>query len=68
LTVALVDAVVADELRGPDPVAPFAPLVSIDSSDPVVQLVAVSGRTPQRSARRHATGPTTGFGGQRSRH
>jgi len=67
LTVALVDAVVADELRGPDPVAPFGPLVSIDSSDPVVQLVAVSG-TPQRSARRHARGPTTGFGGQRSRH
>ena len=37
---------IADEFRGPDPVAPFGALVSASSSDPVAQLVAVSGRTP----------------------
>ena len=37
---------IADEFRGPDPVAPFGPLVSISSTDPVAQLVAISGRTP----------------------
>ena len=37
---------IADEFRGPDPVAPFGALVSTSSSDPVAQLVAVSGRIP----------------------
>ena len=39
-------AAIADEFRGSDPVAPFGPLVTVDSSDSVAQLVAVSGRTP----------------------
>ena len=37
---------IADEFRGPDPVAPFGPLVSTSSDDPVAQLAAISGRTP----------------------
>jgi len=37
---------IADEFRGPDPVAPFGPLVSTSSLDPVAQLAAISGRTP----------------------
>jgi uncharacterized protein (TIGR03086 family) len=36
---------IADEFRGPDPVAPFGPLVSTQSTDPVAQLAAISGRT-----------------------
>jgi hypothetical protein len=36
---------IADGFRGPDPVAPFGPLVSTSSTDPVAQLAAVSGRT-----------------------
>jgi hypothetical protein len=36
----------ADELRGPDLAAPFGLEVKTASSDPVTQLVAVSGRTP----------------------
>jgi uncharacterized protein (TIGR03083 family) len=37
---------IADEFRGPDMVAPFGPLVTTMSGDPVAQLVAVAGRTP----------------------
>ena len=37
---------IADEFRGPDPEAPFGPLVSTLSADPVAQLVAITGRTP----------------------
>jgi len=37
---------IADEFRGPDPVAPFGPLVATMSDDPVDQLVAITGRTP----------------------
>jgi uncharacterized protein (TIGR03086 family) len=37
---------IADEFRGPDPVAPFGPLVTTSDSDPVAQLAAITGRTP----------------------
>ena len=37
---------IADEFRGPDPAAPFGPLVTTASPDPVAQLVAITGRTP----------------------
>ena len=37
---------IADEFRGPDPAAPFGPLVTTASADPVAQLVAITGRTP----------------------
>jgi uncharacterized protein (TIGR03086 family) len=37
---------IADEFRGPDPVAPFGPLVTTTASDPVAKLAAISGRTP----------------------
>jgi uncharacterized protein (TIGR03086 family) len=37
---------IADEFRGPDAVAPFGPLVSTTSDDPVAQLAAVAGRNP----------------------
>jgi len=37
---------IADEFRGPDGVAPFGPLVTTSSADPIAQLVAVTGRTP----------------------
>jgi len=40
---------IADGMRGPDPQAPFGPLVTTASADPVAQLVAFSGRTPQQS-------------------
>jgi uncharacterized protein (TIGR03086 family) len=36
---------IADEFRGADPVAPFGPLVTTTSTDAVVQLMAVTGRT-----------------------
>ena len=39
-------AAIADEFRGPDAVAPFGPLVTTTSGDPVAQLAAVAGRTP----------------------
>jgi hypothetical protein len=37
---------IVDEYRGPDAVAPFGPLVTTTSTDPVAQLAAISGRTP----------------------
>jgi len=37
---------IADEFRGPDPVAPVGPLVSTASTDSVAQLAAISRRTP----------------------
>jgi uncharacterized protein (TIGR03086 family) len=37
---------ITDEFRGPDPHAPFGSLVATDSSDPVAQLVAITGRRP----------------------
>lgn len=37
---------IADEFRGPDPAAPFGPLVATTSDDVVAQLVALTGRTP----------------------
>lgn len=37
---------IADEFRGPDPTAPFGPLVTTASQDPGDQLVAITGRTP----------------------
>jgi uncharacterized protein (TIGR03086 family) len=37
---------IADEFRGPDPAAPFGPLVTTASADPVAQLAAITGRTP----------------------
>jgi uncharacterized protein (TIGR03086 family) len=37
---------IADEFRGPDPAAPFGPLVTTLSSNPIAQLVAITGRTP----------------------
>jgi len=37
---------IADEFRGPDPVAPFGAAITTTSGDPVAQLVAISGRTP----------------------
>jgi len=37
---------IADEFRGPDAIAPFGPLVTTTSGDPVAQLAAVAGRTP----------------------
>lgn len=37
---------IADEFRGPDSAAPFGPLVTTTSPDPVDQLVAITGRTP----------------------
>ena len=36
----------ADEFRGPDPAAPFGPLVVTQSASVTAQLVAVTGRTP----------------------
>ena len=39
-------AAIADAFRGPDTVAPFGPLVTTTSRDPVAQLAAVAGRTP----------------------
>jgi len=39
-------AAIADEFRGPDSVAPFGPLVTTTSGDPVAQLAAIAGRTP----------------------
>jgi uncharacterized protein (TIGR03086 family) len=35
-----------DEYRGPDQLAPFGALVTTQSTDPVAQLVAITGRTP----------------------
>ena len=37
---------IADEFRGPDPAAPFGPLVTTASADVVDQLAAITGRTP----------------------
>jgi len=37
---------IVDEYRGPDRAAPFGMAVTTTSSDPVAQLVAISGRTP----------------------
>ena len=37
---------IADAFRGPDPDAPFGPLVTTDSIDPVAQLIAFTGRRP----------------------
>jgi uncharacterized protein (TIGR03086 family) len=37
---------IADQFRGPDPAAPFGPLVATTSADVVAQLVAITGRTP----------------------
>jgi uncharacterized protein (TIGR03086 family) len=37
---------IVDEYRGPDPVAPFGPLLTTAATDPVAQLVAITGRTP----------------------
>ena len=37
---------IPDEFRGPDPVAPFGPLVTTSSADPVAQLAGISGRKP----------------------
>lgn len=54
---------IVDEFRGPDPVAPFGPLVSVSSADPVVRLVAMSGRTATSS-----TSSSTRFGGEHGRH
>ncbi len=39
-------AAIADEFRGPDPVAPFGPLVTTTATDVVAQLAAITGRTP----------------------
>jgi uncharacterized protein (TIGR03086 family) len=37
---------IADAFRGPDPIAPFGPLVATPTADPIAQLVAMTGRTP----------------------
>jgi uncharacterized protein (TIGR03086 family) len=43
---AFYQAAIAPEFRGPDPVAAFGPIVTTSMTDPVAQLVAISGRTP----------------------
>jgi uncharacterized protein (TIGR03086 family) len=43
---AFYEQAIAPEFRGADPVAPFGPLVTTTTADPVAQLIAFSGRTP----------------------
>jgi len=37
---------IGDQMRGPDPVAPFGAVLHTTSDDPIDQLVAFTGRTP----------------------
>jgi uncharacterized protein (TIGR03086 family) len=52
---------IADEFRGPDPAAPFGPLVATASNDTIDQLVAITGRTPKKGSLGPAHAPRRGL-------